>query len=200
MVDWTVRPNKNAMRMKRIFSLLIAIIAILCFTPKGQAQITEPKFIGEAVMVLPDSTSKKLDKEFAQFRSGISWSTNAWDALYLKIESGKAALRLPKGSQPIIIVKAADNNSDPMSIINVYKFKAKKNKRETMIARSNEGTTGSSYNVTKNLIPFSGDKYGDSSYIIELPQLEPGEYGIIVTNPNSLDQKRAVVSCFAIDK
>lgn len=186
--------------MNKFLSLMIAFVAIVCFPETGIAQVSEPNFIGEAVMILPDSTSKKLDKEFAQFRTGISWSTNAWNALYLKIESGRASLRLPNGSQPIIVVKAADNNSDPMSIISIYKFKAKKNKRETMIARSNENSTGSSYNVTKNLIPFSGAKYGESSYIIELPKLEPGEYGIIVTNPNGQDQKRAVVSCFAIDK
>lgn len=186
--------------MKKIISVAIAFIAVAFFAGAEISQVPEPNFSGEAVMIMPDSTSKKLDKEFAQFRTGISLSTNAWSALYLKIESGRASLRIPNGSQPTIVVKAADNNSDPMSIISIYKFNAKKNKRETMIARSNENSTGSSYNVTKNLIAFSGEKYGGSSYIIELPKLEPGEYGIIVANPNGYDQKRTVVSCFAVDK
>lgn len=180
-------------------NLLAFILCVLCFFG-ANAQIKEPSFIGEAVLVLPDSTTRKLDKEFAQYRSGISWSTNAWDATFLKIESGKANVRLPKGSTATFIVKAADNESDPMSIISIYKFNAKKNKRETMVHRSNAGTTGSSYNVTKNLLPFSGDRFGDKSYIIELSNLEPGEYGIVVRNPNALDEKRTIVACFAVDK
>ena len=166
----------------------------------AKAEVKEPSFIGEAVLLVNDSTAQKLDKEMAQYRHGISWSTNAWDATFLKIDSGKASVRVPNGSSPVIIVKAADNESDPMSIISIYKFDAKKNKRETMIHRSNQGTTGSSYNVTKNMVTFNGDRFGDKSYILELPKLAPGEYGIVVTNPNALDEKRTVVSCFAVDK
>lgn len=183
--------------MKKTIYLIFAIIVI---TFSSNAQIQEPKYIGEAILLTSDSTFVKLDKEFAQFRTGISWSTNAWEALFLKIESGKSSVRLPKGSSAKILVKAADNNSDPMSIITIYKFKAKKNKRETMLARSNEGTTGSSYNVTKNMIPFNGEQYGEKSYLIELDNLTPGEYGIVVNNPNSIDEKRTIVSCFAVDK
>lgn len=182
--------------MRNLILLCLMLIGIV----STKAEINEPTYVGEAVMVLNDSTSQKLDKEFAQYRHGMSWSTNAWDATFLKIESGKARLRLPKGSSPKIIVKAVDNNSDPMTIISIYKFKAGKNKRETMVYRSNEGTTGSSYNVTKNMIPFSGDQYGEKSYVIELPNLDPGEYGIVVRNPNSVDEKRTIVACFAVDK
>lgn len=179
---------------------ILLLCALLLSTINIQAQIEEPAYVGEAVIILNDSTTQKLDKEFAQYRHGISWSTNAWDATFLKIESGKAKLRLPKGSTPTIIVKAVDNDSDPMTIISIYKFKAGRKKRETMIYRNNAGSTGSSYNVTKNMIPFSGDKYGQKSYIIELPGLDPGEYGIIVRNPNSVDEKRTIVACFAIEK
>jgi len=51
----------------------------------------------------------------------------------------------------------------------------------------------------KDMVRFSGRKFGTSSYIIELKNLKPGEYGIIVTNPNSRDEKRTVVSCFGIN-
>ena len=51
---------------------------------------------------------------------------------------------------------------------------------------------------SENIIRFSGKKYGDASYIIQLTDLEIGEYGILVLNPNSNDQKRIVISCFSI--
>jgi len=52
---------------------------------------------------------------------------------------------------------------------------------------------------SKDMVLFNGNKFGTSSYIIALNNLKPGEYGIIVSNPNSRDEKRTVVSCFGID-
>ena len=53
---------------------------------------------------------------------------------------------------------------------------------------------------TNNLgyVSFVGKKYGTSSYVIKLSAMEPGEYGVIVTNPNALDEKQTVVSTFAV--
>ncbi|MDR5591582.1 hypothetical protein [Christiangramia sp. SM2212] len=45
---------------------------------------------------------------------------------------------------------------------------------------------------------FQGKKFGESSYIITVPEIEDGEYGIIVKNPNSLDEKSTIVSTFGI--
>ena len=53
---------------------------------------------------------------------------------------------------------------------------------------------------SKDLMRFNGKKHGASSYIIELKNLKPGEYGIIVSNPNNKDDKRSIVSCFGRDK
>ena len=52
---------------------------------------------------------------------------------------------------------------------------------------------------SENIIRFSGKRYGNSSYIINLEDLETGEYGVLVLNPNSNDQKRIVISCFSIN-
>ena len=98
------------------------------------------------------------------------------------------------------IVRAMDNNSDPLSIISIYKFKVKRNKRTVVIAEDNSGTVMKSRTNSKDLMRFNGKKHGTSSYIIELKNLKPGEYGIIVSNPNNIDEKRAIVSCFGINK
>ena len=48
---------------------------------------------------------------------------------------------------------------------------------------------------------FSAKRYGKSSYIITpTVTLEPGEYGITVSNPNAVDEKQTVVSAFAVEK
>ena len=160
------------------------------------AEIKEPSFIGEAVLLVNDSTSQKLDKEIARFRNSPKLTPDAWVTTTLTIDTPKANVRVPKGQTPKIIVKANDNESDPMTIINIYKLDAKKNKREVKIGKSQGSKTN---NNTKSLVSFNADSYGEKSYIIELPNLAPGEYGIIVTNPNGLDEKRTIVSCFAID-
>ena len=88
-----------------------------------------------------------------------------------------------------------------MSIITIYKFKSSSSKREVKLAVNNTNQLfGGSYTVTKDMQSFNGKKFGNSSYRIKLNNLAPGEYGIIVANPNAVDQKRVIVSCFAIDK
>lgn len=42
------------------------------------------------------------------------------------------------------------------------------------------------------------EKFGTYSYIIKINNLEPGEYGITILNPNALDQKQTVVSTFTV--
>ena len=45
---------------------------------------------------------------------------------------------------------------------------------------------------------FSAEKYGESSYRPTFDE-RPAEYGIIVSNPNNVDEKMVIVSAFAID-
>lgn len=174
-----------------LFYILTLISTILT------AQVTEPEFIGEVLLLNEDSSLTKLDKEIGDLVSGISWSTNSWDALTLEVIGNKSQLRLQLKSLQLI-VRAVDNNSDPLSIISIYKFKTKKKKRKVLLSENNSGTLLKSKTHSENIIRFSGKKYGDASYIIQLTDLEIGEYGILVLNPNSNDQKRIVISCFSI--
>ena len=162
------------------------------------AQVTEPDFIGEVLLLNEDSSLTQLDKEIGDLVSGISWATNSWDALTLEVNGGKSQLRLKLKSLQLI-VRAVDNNSDPLSIISIYKFKTKKRKRTVLLSENNSGTLLKSKTHSENIIRFSGKRYGNSSYIINLEDLETGEYGVLVLNPNSNDQKRIVISCFSIN-
>lgn len=186
--------------MKKINSLLLILAAIFVSVLPSMAQVSEPDFIGESYLLKTDGSSVPLDKEIGDFASGMSFSSNSWNALSLEIAGDKAQTRIPSGEPLQLVVRALDNNSDPLSIISIYNFKAKKNKRSVVISKDNSGTVMKSRTNSKDQIRFSGKKYGTSSYLITLKGLEVGEYGIIVSNPNNKDEKRVVVSCFAIDK
>ncbi|TWI14003.1 hypothetical protein IQ31_05378 [Sphingobacterium siyangense] len=51
---------------------------------------------------------------------------------------------------------------------------------------------------SKSEVRFTGKKHGEKSYLLTLSNILPGEYGIVVSNPNARDEKRVVVSCFGI--
>lgn len=177
------------------------LFAVFTFTNLCNAQVQEPDFAGEAILIFSDNTSFPLDKEIGEIKQGMSWSSNSWDALSIYISGGKSSIRIPKNNTGIkLVVRATDNNSDPMSIVSVYKLKAKKKKRFVVVSEDNSGTLMRSTTNTKGMVKFSGKKYGESSYLLSTRSLEPGEYGILVSNPNSVDEKRVILSCFGVDK
>lgn len=60
------------------------------------------------------------------------------------------------------------------------------------------GALGSAKTFSDNLQKFTGKRYGQSSYEKTL-NLDAGEYGIIVSNPNAVDEKITLISCFGVD-
>jgi hypothetical protein len=190
----------QSINMTIAYRILILIAILTSVLPTMAQQVTEPDFIGEAYLLKTDSSNVPLDKEIGDLTSGISFSANSWNARSLEIAGGKANTRFPSDKPLQLIVRAVDNNSDPLAIISIYKFKAKKKTRSVLLGENNSGTLMKSRTSSKDIIRFSGKKYGTSSYLINLNGLKDGEYGIVVSNPNNRDEKRIVVSCFAIDK
>lgn len=163
------------------------------------AQTNEPDFIGEAYLLNDQGERTPLDKEVAAYTKGISWKANSWNALSLEVAGGKAQTRVAQGHPVKLVVRAMDNNSDPLSIIKIYRLRAKKKKRVTVLSEDNSGTLMKSRTHTENLLSFVGQKYGSSSYLLTINGIEKGEYGIVVSNPNNIDEKRTVLSCFGVD-
>ncbi len=179
--------------------IIYTLITILIWGLAVSGQERDPEFIGDAYLLKSDGTSVSLDKEIGDFTSGISWSHNSFNALSLEIAGGKAQSRFARDVPLQLVVRAADNNSDPLTIIGMYKFKSKTKSRSVVLSKDNSGTFMKSRTNSKDMIRFSGKKYAKSSYIIALKDLGSGEYGLVVSNPNNRDEKRVVVSCFAID-
>ena len=142
--------------------------ALLLLAGATQAQTIpettpEPEFIGEIVTVRPDGTVAKLEKQSVQMRTRANASAVIFGIGKAKtkliIEGPKAGVRLTAGQPASFIVRAVDNATDPMSIINVFRFEAKKDKRMAEMA-----SVSSFGSVKSNLerLSFTGRKFGET--------------------------------------
>ncbi len=186
--------------MKKLFFLLAFGVLLSGGMNLVTAQNYEPEFEGEVVGVFPDGTTRKLEKHNVRITTGAGVYIAGFAASKQKtkvvIDGGQAGVRFD-GSQPIeLIVRAKDNKADPMSIVRIFRMKASKKNRSAVIAAVGSFSVSSN---TMEYLPFSAAKYGESSYRLTLDKRPTGEYGIIVSNPNNVDEKQVIVSTFAID-
>lgn len=175
-----------------LFALMSGMVA---------AQQLEPEFVGEVNYLKDPQTVVALEKQRTVLK------TKAGASVYLtgigKVKSkinvagGQSPVRVPSSGKLQFIVRAVDNNSDPMSIVNVFRFKANSKARKAEV--SSASSFGGTSQNNLDYVSFTAKKYGTSSYLIEIASLEPGEYGITVTNPNNKDEKSMIVSCFGVD-
>ncbi len=186
--------------MKKILTSLVGL-AFSAAVSAQEIKVAEPEFINQVVIVQSDSTGVLLGKENGEIK------TKAGASLYLTgIGSIKSRItlngkysetRIPKNAKLTLIVKAVDNRTDPASIIRVFKFEVKSNRRQVEIGKVNTFEGGS--NNTMKLIQFQAKKYGESSYLIVLENLSDGEYGVMTSNPNAVDSSNGLmVNTFGI--
>jgi ribosomal protein S6E (S10) len=154
--------------MKKGYLLFMILITISTCLVKVKAQVREPDFIGEAYSLVSDNSFIQLDKEIGDLTNGVSLSSNSWNALSLEVTGGKAQTRFSSSELLQLVVRAVDNNSDPLAIISIYKFRAKPKTRSVVIEEDNSGTLMKSRTNSKDMVRFSGKKYGITSYLISL--------------------------------
>jgi hypothetical protein len=181
--------------MKKILLTAICIFAAYIFS-YAQEDIAEPDFIGEVAVVQNGKSTGILEKNTVKIKStnlaNIGFGTAK---SHIIIEGCCAKTVLSEGGDWQFIVRAVDNNTDPLSIISVFRFKEKKKERRAEVASAT--IFGSSSN-NLDYIEFTGKKYGTNSYLVTLKEKVAGQYGIIVTNPNARDEKNIIVASFAI--
>jgi len=185
--------------MKCKVSFLLVLFALM--SGMAVAQQLEPEFVGEVNYLKDAKTVVPLEKQRTVLK------TKAGASVYLtgigkvksriNVSGGKSPVRVPASGKLQFIVRAVDNNSDPVSIVNVFRFKAGSKVRKAEI--SSASSFGGTSQNNLDYVSFTAKKYGTSSYLIEIASVEPGEYGITVTNPNARDEKNMVVSCFGAD-
>lgn len=187
--------------MKTLISICI-VLFLSCSFVYSQESISEPDFIGEAILLSADNSVKALEKTTVQFKTKAAASMYIVGIGKVKtritIDGCCAAVRANENEDFKLIIKAVDNDTDPLSIISIFKMEQKKKDRRAEL--SSLSTFGGTSDNNLDLLSYSAKKYGTSSYLITLNEKPVGEYGIIVRNPNSLDEKTTVVATFAIEE
>ncbi|HUW07000.1 MAG TPA: hypothetical protein VMW01_12140 [Williamwhitmania sp.] len=172
---------------------LTLLIALACLTSVAVAQ-QEPEFIGNAVAVLSDSTTIPLEKQTAY------GSARASASAYIPIAGGfigkaKITSKVNGSASPVslspkdgairIIVRVSNNSLEPSSVVNVFKLSVKKDYRYV------EATSGIPNNGIE-FISYDARKFGESSYLLVLSGMQPGEYAL------TLDGSREVFHLFSV--
>ncbi len=189
--------------MRKIISVLTIVLS--CTISNVWAQnvtVKEPEFAEETAMLISDNESVKLNRENGTIK------TKAGASLYLtgigKVKSrltlkGKNSINKTIGSSTTrLIIKAIDNKTDPNSFISIFKFEIKGNERRYQIAEVGTLSKAESNNLSS--IDYKAKKYGESSYYIVIEDLTPGEYGIILGDPNNTNTKNGMkITTFTVE-
>lgn len=188
--------------MKKLLLSLLALLAGMGISSAQTPEVPEPDFIGEVFAILPDGGTAKLEKETVQMRTranaGVLIVGIGKAKTKIIVESPEAAVRLKSGDPIQFVVKAVDNATDPVSIINVFRFENTKKRRLAEVASAS--SFGSVKSNKLERLRFDARKYGESSYLLTLVDKPAGEFGITVSNPNHVDEKQTIVSTFAIEE
>jgi len=187
--------------MKKTLFVGLAM-CMIALTSMAQ-NVQEPQFIGDVQVLTSDSTVLNLEKKTGAYKSkaGISMKLTGFGSVKtrLHVEGDKATTRITlKDHKVILLVRAANNNSDPSDFISVFKFEQKKKERRAEMASVN--TFGGSSTNNFNYIPYNAKKFGESSYLLYLDITEPCEMGVMVSNPDENVDKQLIVRCLGIDK
>lgn len=182
--------------------LLLMMLMVACVGVKAQVSVDEPEFAEQILVLKSDSEGILLPRESASIKAKAAASLYLTGIGKVKsritLDGNASGVKIGKSNVTRFIVRGADNNTDPKSFISIFKFEVKKNKRQAQIAEV--GTfSGSSVNSLSH-IDFNAKKYGESSYLIVIDNLESGEYGIMLGDPNQVTGKNQFkVTTFAVE-
>ena len=103
------------------------------------------------------------------------------EGMDIAFTGGKSAYVIKDASKGVrLIIKGENNNYDPLEVYRIVRFKASKKDRRIQWMEFKPSLIGSGETKKRGYIAFSGHKYGNQSYLLEIPasEAEPGEYGI----------------------
>lgn len=103
------------------------------------------------------------------------------EGMDIAFAGGKSAYAVKDATKGIrLLIKGENNNYDPLEIYRIVRFKASKKDRRIQWMEFKPALIGSAETKKRGYIAFTGHKYGNQSYLLEIPasETEPGEYGI----------------------
>ena len=192
----------NYQFIKKLFISLIVALTSVTGLMAQSIKVPEPEFAEETLLLTSDSKGVKLSRENGTIK------TKAGASLYLtgigKVKSRltlkgiKSTSKAVGGSTTRLIIKAADNKTDPNSFISVFKFEVKGKERRYQLAEA--GTLSKTESNNLSSVEYNAKKYGESSYYIVLEDLTAGEYGIVIGDPNHENTKNGMkVTTFTVE-
>ena len=188
---------------------LLIIVSVLFFLILGIYIIypKEPEFVNSYCILTSESSLEVLPKEIGTINSyqnnspklssvvdkvspkqSVAMdsipSTNEKDIV---LEGPHSSYVIPKDMKTIsLVIKAKDNESDPMGLYRIVRFNASKKDRRIQWMGFSPTLLGSEKAQKSGYVSFVADKYSLHSYILTLPENEmiPGEYGIFLSAVN----------------
>ena len=184
--------------------MIITVLISLCASMNMNAQVTveEPEFSEETLLLTSDSEGVLLRREngYVKAKAGASLYLTGIGKIKsrLTLEGIKSVNEIKAKPNARIIIKSKDNTTDPNSFINIFKFEIYKKERRYQLAEA--GTLSATKTNNLSSVDFKAKKYGESSYLIQLENLTPGEYGIIIGDPNTQNTKNGMkITTFTVE-
>lgn len=188
--------------MNKLFLGLVIAFASIANLSAQNVTVAEPEFAEETLMLVSDSEGVKLSRENGTVK------TKAGASLYLvgigkvksrlTLQGTKSTSKAVGGATTRLIVKAADNKTDPNSFISIFKFEVKGKERRYQLAEA--GTLSKTESNNLSSVDYKAKKYGECSYYLVLEDLTPGEYGIVIGDPNNENTKNGMkVTTFTVE-
>ena len=116
----------------------------------------------------------------------------------LTLQGAQSTSKAKGASTTKLIIKAVNNTTDPNSFISIFKFEVKGKERRYQLAES--GTLSKTEENNLSSVEYKAKKYGQSSYLLVLEDLQPGEYGIVIGDPNNANTKNTMkVTTFTVE-
>lgn len=166
-----------------------ASIALAAFIGAAAAQVElpEPDYVGNIVAV-QDGQGVPLEKQRAsnRARGGFVRARAANE-----VEGVKSPVRLAGGWLQFI-VRAETNQVDPAQVVSVFQLDTNARREVRLIETGSQGVFAAR-SMDIDFLSFTSERYGESSYLITLEGVDPGEYAV------TLDGSRDVFNMFGVD-
>ena len=187
--------------MKKI--LMTSFVAMFTMTSvMAQVTVAEPKDAEETLMLVSNREGVLLDQEKGTIKASA-------DASILIIGTGKMRSRLTlKGTQSSskvkgsantrLIISVKDNTIDPTSFIEIFKFEVTEKERRYLLKEI--GVLMKTDSENHSIVDYKATKYGKNSYLVTMTGLTPGEYGIVIKDPQKPKIKNGMkVATFTVE-
>ena len=197
----------NRERAWNIITILCFIdLVLLAFKFLTSSPIKEPEFINSYCIMTSDDSFESLPREIGTIKRHENIVSNATGGVGnvsnsvttagelagskgkdIVLEGGHSSYVVPKDMKTIsLVIKAKDNDIDPMELYRIVRFNASKKDRCIQWMEFSPALLGSEKAQKSGYVNFIAHKYGEQSYILTFPEKEmiPGEYGIFLSAVN----------------